>query len=727
MARPAPFCVTGMRFFGRLVRFQSRLAVRFTAMLASLLIIFSVEFTAYSTLQSKHAIQDEVEQHVSYVGRFGADLVAQDLKDLRLKELLRVMRSFAERSDIVYATLLDRHRRIVTDGVGTTIPFSAVSRDDLFDLAEQSGRIQFSEDADTLHVAQPILLDGQMIGVLRFGMSLAGTQAISTGVIWRNALLALIFLLIVLPLVALVSRQATQPIKRLTAATRRIAAGELTARIDTEGTGEVAELGQSIASMVRSLSESAAAIRSLTFVDQLTGLPNRDQIELRVAAAIDTLKDENDRAALLIVDLDRFKRVNDALGTDHGDLVLREVASRLSLLLEDWREAAAKSTGAAFETAVGRLSADEFGVMIAGPVESADLDAALRRILRSFETAFDTGGHSLDLKASIGIAMAPADGRDFKALVQNAGVALEAAKTSGRATYRYFSHDLDERAYSRLVLEFELRKALERGEFEVYYQPQIACADGCGIGAEALIRWNHPTRGVVSPAEFIPLAEECGLIVEIGTFVLRRVCAQAASWATRGLFPRLSVNVSSAQFQDEDFPSLVLRTLSETGMPPAQLELEITETIAMADPDSVADQMAPLRTAGVRFAMDDFGTGYSSLAALSRLPFDVLKIDRSFVQGLTAHERDGAVLIKTVLAMALGLGLEVVAEGVETAEEHGFLRENRCHSAQGYLFSRPVPASRFETWFITNRRRDARILREKLMAALQDLPNFALV
>jgi diguanylate cyclase (GGDEF)-like protein len=710
-----------MRFLDRLRRFQSRLGVRFTALFASILIIFAIEFTAYSTLQSNRAIRAELERHVAYVGRFGADLMGEDLKRLRLRDLTSAMRHFAARSDIVYARLLDKYRRVVTDGVGTTTAFSAVSSDDLFDAAEKSQRLQVSDDGAVMHLAQPVVLAGEFIGVLRFGVSLSAANDATTALVNRNLVIATFFLALVLPLVGIISRQATLPIRDLTEATRRIAAGEFSALIETRGHDEVAELGRSVSSMVKSLSESAAAIRSLTFLDQLTGLPNREQLELRVTAAIEGMRAETERTALIIVDLDRFKRVNDALGPDQGDLVLREVADRLALVLDDWREEAMRA-GTALETTLARLSADEFGVMIAGPLPGSDLDTALRRIMRSFETAFDIEGHPLDLKASLGVAIAPADASDFKTLVQNAGVALQAAKTSGGATLRFFSADLDERAYSRLMLESELRQALPRGEFEVHYQPQVACLDGHGIGAEALIRWNHPSRGLVPPAEFIPLAEESGLIVEIGTLVLKRVCAQARIWAEHGLFPRLSVNVSRAQFKRQDFPKLVLETLAENGVPASQLELEITESMAMADPDSVAGQMSPLRAAGVRFAMDDFGTGYSSLSVLTRLPFDVLKIDRSFVRGLGGAQNERAVLVRTVLSMAQGLGLEVVAEGVETTQEQAFLRDCRCDSAQGFLFSKPVPAQAFETWYITNRRHDAKALRDKLRAALDDLP-----
>jgi diguanylate cyclase (GGDEF)-like protein len=711
-----------MGLLGRLRRFQSRLGVRFTVLFASVLTIFAIEFTAYSTLQSNHAIRSELERHVAYVGRFGADLVVEDLKSLRLRELLGVMRDFAARSDIVYARLLDRYRRVVTDGVGSTVAFSAVSSDDLFDAAEESRRIQISDDGSVVHVAQPIFKGDEFVGVLRFGVSLDAANRATSELVNRNILIVVFFLAVVLPLVALIGRRATLPIRRLTDATRRIAAGDLATTIDTRGSDEIAELGQSIETMVKNLSESAAAIRSLTFVDQLTGLPNREQLELRVTAAIEGTNRDTERTVLIIVDLDRFKRVNDALGPDHGDLVLREVADRLALVLEDWRDAPARAGGPAVETAVARLSADEFAVMLAGTVSPGDLDQVLRRIMRSFETSFDLDGRALDLKASLGVAVAPGDARDFKTLIQNAGVALEAAKTAGRATARYFSADLDEQAYRRLMLETELRQALPRGELEVYYQPQVACADGAALGAEALIRWNHPARGLVSPAEFIPLAEETGLILDIGAFVLARVCTQAARWAEHGLFPRLSVNVSRAQFERPDFAERILATLAEHQVEPSQLELEITESMVMANPDTVAGQMGPLRSAGVRFAMDDFGTGYSSLSVLTRRPFDVLKIDRSFVRGIADQADERAMLVKTVIGMAHGLGLEVVAEGVETEEEHEFLRLERCNNAQGYYFARPLKAESFETWFIVHRRHDARMLRDRLREALLEFP-----
>jgi methyl-accepting chemotaxis protein len=305
-----------MRWIDRFRRFQSRLAVRFTALFASLVVMFAIEFTTYATYQSNRAIHETLERHVAYVGRFGADLVGRGLKDLRLANLLTIMRNFATRSDIVYARLLDNHRRIVTDGIGSTVAFSGVSSDDLYDRAFASGLIQIEDDSTVMHVAQPIILEGETIGVLRFGVSLRATHEASEELLERNSLVVVIFLLLALPLVALICRQATLPIQRLTVVTRRIAAGDLVPTIDAGGSDEVSELGRSIAGMVKSLSESAAAIRSLTFVDQLTGLPNRDQLELRISAAIETLKTDTDRAALVILDLDRFKRVNDALGTD---------------------------------------------------------------------------------------------------------------------------------------------------------------------------------------------------------------------------------------------------------------------------------------------------------------------------------------------------------------------------------------------------------------------------
>ena len=706
----------------KLLRFQARVAVRYVVLVASLLVILAAEFTLYATVQSNRIVHEDLENHVAHIARFGADLLAPSLSVRHDALLGPILRNFANRSEVTYARVFDASRLLVTASGDGASGLKDAETQEFLAAAASAGEIEIRDGQDIMHVAQPVMADGKFVGVLNFGVTLAPLRATTDSIMRRNVSIALLFLAFALPVAAFAGHAATRPIRNLTEATRRIAAGDLAAAIPVQGRDEIADLGRSIATMVRNLSESAAAIRSLTFVDKLTGLPNRDQIELRVAGAVAALAGEDDRVAVAMVDVDRFKRVNDALGTDRGDHVLREVADRLAVVVEDWRDTSMRSLGLGFETAVARLSADEFCIMIAGPLPSGELERVMRRIMRSFDADFDADGHSLELRCSAGVAVAPSDARDAKALLHNAGVALQVAKTSGRGTWRLFSPDLDEKAYRRLMLESELRQALVRDELEVFYQPQVVCTDGKGVGAEALVRWNHPKRGMVSPGEFVPVAEETGLIVEIGTLVLKKALAQTAAWAEKGLFPRISVNVSRAQFQRQEFPALVLRALADFGVAPEQLELEITESIAMDDPTNVIGQMAPLRAAGVRFAMDDFGTGYSSLSLLTRLPFDVLKIDRSFVSAMGTGREESLVLVRTVLSMAHGLGLEVVAEGVETKAELDLLRLHQCDFAQGYFFAKPMPASRFETWYITYRRRDAHALQERLEAALREMP-----
>lgn len=717
--------VTRAAFVPRLL---GRLSARFTLLMGSLLVVFTLVFTSYNTAKSHRALWDAAQEQADFIGRFGAELVAVDLSNIgrkNIENLNAAMRTFASRPSVAYVRVLDRYRRSVADGKGERPAFGAVSSDDLFDQALRENRTVIVTTDDILHVAQPVLVDGRVIGVLRFGVSLAAMRAEASALVVRNLAVLVLFLLVALPMIALLTHRATSKVRSLTESTRRIADGELETAIDTSGTGEISELSRSVSRMVRALSENAAEIQTLTFIDPLTSLANRAQLHLRVDATLSDLADDRDRVALLLVDVVRFQRFNDALGQERGDMLLRLVATRLDDEVGAWRAAEARTDGESFETIVARLSADEFAVMLAGRLSESDLDAAIRRIMRCFEVSFRLDEHVLDLSICMGVALAPTDGRTFLALVHNAGIALQAAKKAGRASHRFFAPELDERAYRRLVLESDLRQALARDEFEVFFQPQVTCLDGRAIGAEALIRWRHPERGLISPGEFIPIAEESGLIVDIGTVVIRNVCEQAAVWARRGLTPRLSLNVSSLQFHQPNFTETVLGLIAENEVDPRLIELEVTESVAMGDPKAIAAQMRPLREAGIRFAIDDFGTGYSSLSVLTSLPFDVLKIDRSFIRDIDAEDRERRALVTTMLGMARALGLEAIAEGVERVEEITVLNEIGCTFAQGYLFAHPMPAGVFEPWYIAHRRNDARDLQERLRDALAALPRAA--
>jgi len=412
--------------------------------------------------------------------------------------------------------------------------------------------------------------------------------------------------------------------------------------------------------------------------DQLTGLPNRALLQHRIELAIEKVRGTGLGVALLFLDLDHFKRVNDLYGRDGGDEALRKVAATL------------RSVVRATDT-VARLSGDEFVVLL-GDVRDSQTTATViaRLISERLATALHVDHRDVPISASIGISLYPADGLTSDHLLRSADMAMHSAKAAGRHTSRFYSPDLGARAAQRVQLEADLREALASGQFRLVYQPQFNMLTGGIVGAEALIRWRHPTRGDVSPQEFIPLSEETGLIVDIGAWVLRTACREAANWLGRSL-KRVAVNISAIQLQRGDFVDLVTDILDETGFDPRCLDLEITESMLLADKGDALARLKALREIGVSLTLDDFGTGYSNLGYLTRFPIDRLKIDRSFVQGLP-NERSPASIVGAIVGLSRGLRLDLIAEGVETAEQASFLLEAGCEKAQGFFLSLPLPS-----------------------------------
>jgi predicted signal transduction protein with EAL and GGDEF domain len=346
---------------------------------------------------------------------------------------------------------------------------------------------------------------------------------------------------------------------------------------------------------------------------------------------------------------------------------------------------------------VARLGGDEFTVLLPKVNNPADAARLARRIIDSVRRPFEISGHQVFLGLSAGIALFPRDGDDPETLLRHADLAMAAAKRNGGNAYEYFEASMNRSAFERLVLENELREAVRDDQLVVFYQPKISFADGSISGSEALVRWRHPTAGMLAPGAFIQAAEECGLIGEIGDWVLRRACRDAQALRASGLSKPVAVNVSAMQFESEDFAKRVIDALEESGLPPELLELELTESTAMRDPERVISQIAPLREMGVTFAIDDFGTGHSSLSYLTRMPFDVFKIDQSFVRNMMDDEH-ARIVVETILAMARSLKLKTVAEGVETPEQYAALRDLGATLAQGYLFARPMPLDEFERY-----------------------------
>jgi len=472
----------------------------------------------------------------------------------------------------------------------------------------------------------------------------------------------------------------TQPLARLDEAAGRLASGEHV-QVRVRGRDELARLADSFNEMVGKIAEREQRITQLAFNDVLTGLPNRTMFHQQVEQLFRACEGSEGLFALHCLDLDQFKVINDTLGHPAGDALLMATAERL-------REAARGHF-------VGRLGGDEFVVLQGIGEDRNAVDKLAREILAAIARPLTIDGNEVVPSTSIGIAIAPDDGGDGETLLRNADLALYRAKEAGRGTYAFFEESLNERAQERRLIESDLRLALERGEFELHYQPLFDLDQNRICSFEALIRWNHPTRGLVSPIDFIPVAEDTGLIVPIGAWVIREACAQAACWPEH---IRIAVNVSPVQFHRGALHDTIVRALATSGLAPQRFEVEITESIFLEGSDATLKLLHELRSLGVRVALDDFGTGYSSLSYLQSFPFDKLKIDRSFIQNLLT--RDGAsAIVRAITELANALNIETTAEGVEETAQLMELRAHGCSSVQGFLFSEPMTVRDVERLF----------------------------
>jgi len=422
--------------------------------------------------------------------------------------------------------------------------------------------------------------------------------------------------------------------------------------------------------------KSAAEISRLARYDSLTGLPNRAQMRQTLEEALRNAERRQKGCSLFLIDLDRFKNVNDTLGHPIGDLLLRQVAQRLTSVVGDRGQ-------------VGRLGGDEFKAVFPGVDETGPLAEMAQRMISQVSMPYMIEGHNVSIGASIGITIAPPRGSNLDSMVRDADLALYAAKADGRGTWKFFAPEMHSEARDRQILEHEMRDAIARGEMSVYYQPTVNAITEELVGFEALARWRHPTRGFIPPSTFIPLAEECGLILNIGEWVLRTACADAAKWPGH---IKVAVNLSPIQFAHASLPALIVNVLKSSDIDPERLELEITEGVFLADNASTDEMFAKLKTIGVRLALDDFGTGYSSLGYLRKAPFDKIKIDQSFVRGAATPGNRNAAIIRSIVTLAESLDMETTAEGAETHDELDLIRQLGCSQVQGYIFGKPASA-----------------------------------
>jgi predicted signal transduction protein with EAL and GGDEF domain len=438
-------------------------------------------------------------------------------------------------------------------------------------------------------------------------------------------------------------------------------------------------------------------IRRLAHFDSLTGLANRKFFGDHLERTVRRARRNGERIAVMFVDLDRFKRINDTLGHAAGDVLLNEVARRLNLcvragdyLARDGSESS--PAGEAAKARIARLGGDEFTVLLDAISHPQDAAKVARRILKEIANPFSLEGGEVVVTASVGISVFPDDASDARALLKNADSAMYRSKELGRNTYQFFAKEMNTETFEKLTMEGELRRALEHGQFELHYQPKLDVRNARVVGVEALVRWRHPKRGMLSPADFIPLAEESGLIVQIGEWVLDAACRQLKDWQGQGLGDvNMAINLASPSLQQPGLVGRVAAVLRQFGVRPEQLTVEATESILLRDAAGTVSTLTQLRDLGVRISIDDFGTGYSSLSYLRRFPIDQLKIDRSFVKEMTENAHDSAIC-SAIISLGRGLELEVVAEGVETARQAHALTLQGCHLMQGYLFGRPAPA-----------------------------------
>jgi diguanylate cyclase (GGDEF)-like protein len=450
----------------------------------------------------------------------------------------------------------------------------------------------------------------------------------------------------------------------------------------------------SVVAILRDISERKQVEERILHMarhDTLTGLPNRSLIDDRLAQAIDAAQRRNGTVAVAFIDLDGFKLVNDGLGHNAGDELLKVVAGRMSDCVRA-------------SDSVGRFGGDEFVLVLPEVSEGGGAPAIIERIREAVVEAIVLGGKEVRVSCSIGVAMYPRDGADADTLLMNADAAMYRAKELGKNNCQFYAREMNASIEEKLVLLEGLRAALREGQFRLLYQPKVDLRTGRIFGAEALVRWLHPQHGVIGPDRFIPLAEESGMIVALGEWVMQTACRQNMAWQLAGLAPlRVSVNVSARQFEEPRLAERVARALSDSGLAAHWLELEVTESLIMRDLQRSVDTMRELKAMGVALSIDDFGTGYSSLSALKSFPIATLKIDKSFVRDL-ANSIDDQAIASAIIALAHRLNMRVIAEGVETEQQRSFLRDNGCDEMQGYLFSEPIPADQLQRMLETQER-----------------------
>ncbi|MEP7276261.1 MAG: EAL domain-containing protein [Betaproteobacteria bacterium] len=699
---------------------RTGLLTKLNLLTVGLIALTAVTITSFYFWQQWRDDQQQLRTQGRIVLSMLSELAAPGLSTPDKAQIERMVGGIASGGDIAYLAVLDAASNVVAERrfsakvADTALPPMPEGVNALAHGAATSVERRFGDQRYVELLTPVFARDGEPpVGYVRLGLS-SERQSQS----FRGQLLGaltVVGLLVILAVVTtlLLTRRLVAPMRRLMRAARAVGSGRLDVYVPAKSSDELGLLTHTFNHMTQRLAESQAQVGNyqktleekvtqrtkelevatahaykLAQHDILTGLPNRSLLNQRLKQILAQALRDNLQVACLFLDFDHFKRINDTLGHDAGDQLLQSIAQRLTRAVRE-------------SDTVARLGGDEF-VIVLPQLDAEDgtveVMAVISRIRESFKEPFHLSDQIPTLTCSIGVALYPADAPDAVELIKQADTAMYAAKESGRNAFRFFTADMNARVQKRMQMETDMRRAMENDEFFLVYQPQIDLQTGRPRGVEALLRWRDPERGLIAPAEFIPIAEESGMILVLGERVLREACRQVVAWHRQNMLLRLSVNLSVNQLQQENWVEIVQDALVSSGLSPHFLDLEITESVIITHADKAIAALVSLKAMGVSITVDDFGTGYSSLSYLARLPIQGLKVDQKFVGGLEINKNDEAIT-QAIIALSHSLGLRCTAEGVETDAQYNFLRAHGCEEAQGFLITQPLPEKEFAEWW----------------------------
>ncbi len=675
---------------------------RFLFLFGTLITCFAITALLVNTHIQERMIAERLQVQKASLRDLLVEVTSSYLFDYRVSDLEIILENLFEQDEITRLSVHDVDGLVIAEGDIDAPGFLAQIEDPLLARAIAEQAEVTESDRDFLSMAVPVTLGDELMGFVRVDISLSRYKQQLSEIQAANVSVGLLSVLAGIIFSFLAANRLTRPLRRLIAATDAAKGGDLNQEIVMSTNDEIEVLSISFNEMLRELRRSLEEINTLAYRDKLTGIANRALFTENLEATASAIAAKQEKAAVLFLDLDRFKQINDTLGHDVGDEMLKSFAQRLESVvtasgwsvqtaLRPYREGRSKKPDAI----IARLGGDEFTIILRDIRETDDAQKLADGILEAFKSPFTIGQHTINSSTSIGVAIMPDHGGNSVAIMKNADTAMYQAKQAGRNTYRIYDAEMAQAAIDRLKLEADLRLALKEEQLTCYLQPQFDVATEALVGAEALVRWQHPERGMLTPEEFLPIADAAGLLPNIGRLMLSRATELAAAWpSVEGRDLRLAVNITVDDLSSEENIASILDTIKMSGLDPGRVELEITENTAMEYNSDIEERLQMLSFARLRLAVDDFGVGYSNLARLKALRFDTLKMDRSLLSGV-GHDPSAEALVMSIIQMAKSLDLEVVGEGVEERSQLLFLRDCGCDIVQGYSLARPLEPDQF--------------------------------